>query len=184
MKNGIKLLILSDLLLYFGLGLTSPVISVFITKNLGSTIAMAGLAATLFLIIKSSLQIPFAKFFNPKDRYKLVISGTILIALTPFIYAFSSSIWHLLLAQAVYGLGAALVAPAWMSLFILNVNKARPGYEWSIYSTILGIGMGIAAYTGGWLVDLWGFKQVFLLSGVFAIFGMLVLLNLTKANMK
>ena len=184
MKKGVKLLILSDLLLYFGIGLTSPIISVFIKDNLHSTIAMAGLAATFFLVIKSVSQIVYSKVFKPEHRLKMVWAGTILIALSPFVYAFSTTVGQMFLAQTIYGLGAGLAAPAWMSLFILNVSKKRPGFEWSVYSTIIGIGMGIAAYVGGGLVDTLGFKKVFLISGIFAVAGMLVLLKLADEKMK
>lgn len=184
MKRGVKLLILSDLLIYFGLGMTSPILAVFIKENLNSTIAAAGFAVTMFLIIKSLSQIIFSKIFSPKDRFKMVMGGAVMIAASPFICAFSTNIWHILLAQTVYGIGAGLTGPAWMSLFILNVSKKRPGFEWSVYSTILGIGMGIAAYVGGNLVELWNFKPVFLISGVLAISGMLVLLKLMNEKMK
>ncbi|MBU2522745.1 MAG: MFS transporter [Nanoarchaeota archaeon] len=183
-KKGIKLLIFSDFLIYFGVGLTSPILAVFIKDGLNSTIAMAGLAATFFLIIRSVSQLVFSRIFNPEDRIKMILGGAVLIVLTPFIYAFSTNIQTLFLAQVIHGLGAGLAAPAWMSLFILNVNKKTAGFEWALYSTIIGIGMGLAAYLGGGLVGIWGFKPVFLISGLLAILGMLVLFKVTKEKMK
>lgn len=183
-KRGIKLLILSDLLIYFGIGLTSPILSIFIKDGLNSTLAMAGLAATFFLIIKSVSQLASSRIFNPEDRLKMVFIGTSMIILTQFVYAFSNNITMMFIAQAIYGLGAGLTSPAWMSLFILNVDKKTPGYEWSLYSTIVGIGMGTAAYIGGGLVGLWGFKTVFLISGVLGICGALILFNIAKEKMK
>ena len=184
MSKIIKLLIISDLLIYFGIGLTSNILSIFIKDNLGGTILIAGFAMGLFLLIKSVLQIVFSKIFSRKHRLKMVLIGSALIAITPFIYAFSNNLRMLLLAQAVYGLGAGLTAPAWMNMFVKNLSQKRPGFEWSVYSTIVNLGIAIAAYLGAWLVQLWGFKSVFILSGIFGILGTLVLLKLTEEKMK
>ena len=114
----------------------------------------------------------------------MVIGGTMLIVITPFIWAFSTSIYHIFLAQLIYGLGAGLAAPAWMNLFVNHLSKKRPGFEWSVYSTILGLGTGTSAYLGALLVDTIGFKYVFLIMGICAILGMLILFKLTKENIK
>jgi len=184
MNRIIKLLILSDLLIYFGLGLTSNILSIFIKDNLQSTIAMAGLATALFLFIKSVLQIIFSKIFSKEHRLNMVLIGSFMIALTPFIYSFSTTLKILFIAQIVYGVGAGLTAPAWMSVFIKNVNPKRPGFEWSIYSAIVSMGIAVAAYFGAWLVQMWGFRSVFMLSGVFGIAGALVLLKLYSEKLK
>jgi len=184
MNRIIKLLIVSDLLIYFGIGLTSNILSIFIKDNLNSTIAMAGLAMALFLFIKSILQIVFSKIFSKKHRLNMILIGSLFIAATPFIYSFSKTLGILMLAQAVYGLGAGLTAPAWMNMFIKNINPKRPGFEWSMYSTIVSMGIAIAAYLGAWLVQQIGFRYVFILSGIFGIAGTLILLKLSKEKIK
>ena len=143
-----------------------------------------GISAAIFLIVKSLSQIVFAKVFSSKDILHMVIGGTMLIVITPFIWAFSTSIYHIFLAQLIYGLGAGLAAPAWMNLFVNHLSKKRPGFEWSVYSTILGLGTGTSAYLGALLVDTIGFKYVFLIMGICAILGMLILFKLTKENIK
>ena len=185
MSSVLKLLILSDFLIYVGLGLTSSLSAIYITNDLvGGTIAAVGISAAIFLIIKSVSQIIFAKVFNSKDILKMVIGGTMLIIITPFIWAFSTNIYHIFLAQVIYGLGAGLAAPAWMNLFVNHLSKKRPGFEWSVYSTIIGLGTGASAYLGAILVNAIGFRYVFLIMGVLAVSGMLVLFKLTEENLK
>jgi len=184
MKRLVKLLILSDLLIYFGLGLTSNILAIFIKDNLGGTILLAGFATALFLFIKSILQLVFSKIFSARHRLPMVMAGSLLISITPFVYAYSTAVWHLLMAQAIYGLGAGLTAPAWMNMFIKNVSKERPGFEWSIYSTTVSLGIAIAAYLGAWMVEMTGFRTVFLLSGIFGIIGTLMLLRLSNEKIK
>ena len=64
----LKLLILSDILVYGALGFVGPILSIFIDNNLvGGGIFTAGLASTIFLVTHAILQIIFSYKFNPKD---------------------------------------------------------------------------------------------------------------------
>ena len=188
MNKILKILIISDVLIYFGIGLVSPIFSIFIKDNLaGGTLAAAGLAVALFLGIKSIFQIIFAKIFDFKDRFNMLIIGTFLLALTPFIYLISRNIYTVYLAQFAYGLGVALASPAWLNLFTLNINKKKPGLEWSVYTTSVGMGMGIAGFLGALLASKFGFNLIFILNGLFVIAGATVLFrlyNLINKNSK
>lgn len=185
MKNVVKLLILSDIFLGTGFGLVSPIMAIFIKDNLiGGTIATAGIASATFLLVKSFFQLAIAKKFNPKDRLWLLITGTFFIAVVPFIYAFSTNIWHIYLAQVFYGIASAMAAPTFSALFILNLNRKKPGYEWSIYSTSVSIGTGIAAYAGALLASAVGFRTVFFITGSLAFVAALTLIKLTKVSIK
>ena len=96
----LKLLILSDILVYGALGFIAPILSIFIEGNLtGGGIFTAGLASTVFLLTHAVLQIIFSYSFNPKDRLWMLWVGTGIIALVPIGYIFSTSIWHLFLAE-------------------------------------------------------------------------------------
>jgi len=107
MNKTLKLLTLSDIFIFSGFGLVAPILAVFFKDNLiGGTLFAAGLASTIFLITHAVLQIIFAQVFNPKDRRWMLILGTVLIAIVPFIYIFSTSIWHVFMAQFIYGVGA------------------------------------------------------------------------------
>ena len=68
---------LSDIFVFSGFGLISPILAIFIKDDLiGGTILSAGIASAIFLIVHSILQIIFAKKFNPKDRLWMVLLGT------------------------------------------------------------------------------------------------------------
>ena len=177
MKKIIQLLILSDFFIITGFGLVNPILAVFINQNIiGGSIAAVGIATALFLLTKSLLQIVVSEKFNPRDRNKLLLTGTFLISLVPFLYAFSSDIWQIYAIQILHGIGNALAFPAFIGLFTLNVSKKAPGLEWSIYSTYTSLGGGVAALLGGWIASSLGFKMAFLLQGVFVIIGFIVLL--------
>ncbi|MDZ4226766.1 MAG: hypothetical protein U1B79_01505, partial [Candidatus Pacearchaeota archaeon] len=120
MNKKLLLLILSDILILSSFGLIGPIFAIFIIENLeGGTIVAAGLSTTIFLVVKSTVQLPLSKYFIDKEKHKTraLLMGTFLIISVPFIYFFAKTVYAIFVAQAIYGLGAALAYPAWFSLF-------------------------------------------------------------------
>ena len=185
MNTTLKLLIISDILVYGALGFVGPILSIFIDDNLvGGGIFTAGLASTIFLLTHAVLQIIFSYKFNPKDRLWMLWLGTGIIALVPIGYIFSTHIWHLFLAEFFYGLGAAFAYPSWSSLFTAHLENGKRGFQYSLYSSGLGIGTAITATIGGFVAEKIGFKFVFMLTSILAIIGLLILFKLKKSVLR
>jgi MFS family permease len=181
MNKTLKLLILSDIFVFSGFGLIAPILAIFIKDNLiGGTILTAGIASSIFLITESLLQLLFAYKFNPKDRLWMIKVGTALIALVPFGYIFSTHFYHIYIVEFIYGVGAAFAYPSWSSLFTSNLEKGKRGFQWSIYSSSVGIGTALTAGVGALLAEKIGFQLVFIITGILAIIGLLILFKLEK----
>src|SRR3989344_4270323 len=102
MNKKLLLLILSDVLILSSFGLLGPIFAVFITGSLeGGTLVAAGLATTIFLIVRSAVSLPLSKYFIDKEKHKThsLLLGTLLIITVPFIYIFSTSTTHIFIAQ-------------------------------------------------------------------------------------
>lgn len=185
MNRTLKLLIASDALVFSGFGLIAPILAIYVNDNIiGGSLAAVGLMSTIFLITKTIFQLVFAKVFEARHRFYMVCGGTLLIAAVPFIYTFSTQVWHFYVAQIIYGIGGGLSYPAWFSLFSNNLTKGKQGLEWSIYSGFVGIGAGVAAYLGSIAATYLGFTPTFFISGALALIGMIILLGLEKNNFK
>jgi len=181
MHKTLKLLTISDIFIGTGFGLVVPILAIFIKDNLiGGTLFAAGVASAIFLITHAILQIIFADVFNPKDRRWMLIVGTILIAFVPFGYIFSTTIWHIFIIQFIYGVGAGFAYPSWLSLFTSYIDRKQGGYQWSVYNSSVSIGTAITAALGAWLAGIIGFKWVFLITGLIAMIGLLILFKLDK----
>jgi len=184
MNKVIKLLMISDIFVITGFGLVDPILAIFIKENLiGGTIFTVGFASTLFLITKSVVQLPFSKYIDShKDKLKWLIVGTFMVSLVPFIYIFLNDIKFVYLAQIIYGAGAGLAYPAWLSLWSTNLDKKHEGFEWSLYSTMTGLGTAATAVLGAAIAQFIGFKYTFLLVGLMSLIGGFVLFNLEKQD--
>ena len=186
MNRIIKLLLISDIFVLTGFGLMQPILAIFIKDNLvGGTIFSAGLASMLFIITKSFVQLPFSRFVDRRNRIfevRGLIVGTVLISIVPFIYILSNHIYFIYIAQVIYGIGSGLAYPETDIDEVVktsrNLDKKNRSYEWSLYSTLTGLGAGAAAVIGAVVAQYFGFVYTFLLVGAMSMIGCLILVKL------
>lgn len=186
MNRVIKLLLISDIFLVSGFGLIEPILSIFIKDSLlGGQIYAAGLASMLFLLTKSCVQLPFSKYVDKHDHsVGWLIAGSFCIAMVPFLYVFATRVEHIYIAQVLYGIGSGLAYPTWLGLWSTHMDRHHESYEWSLYSTVTGIGTAATAGIGAFVVQFIGFKPVFFIVGSLAFVGCLILLLLQTKEPK
>lgn len=184
MNKILKLLIFSDIFVLTGFGLISPIMAIFIKDLAGGTLAAVGIASAITIFIRCALQLLFAYIAKPKHRYIMALGGTLLIAAVPFIYMFTHSIGMVYVASVIHGIGAGLCNPAWFSLFAANLDKKQRGWEWSIYSSSVGIGTAASAFAGSMLATKFGFTPIFAAVGILSLAGCVILLGLFRDGSK
>ena len=185
MNKKLLLLILSDILILSSFGLIGPIFAIFIIENLeGGSVVAAGLSTTIFLVVKSVVQMPLSRYFIDKEKHKTrsLLLGTLLIISVPFIYFSAKHVNTIFIAQAIYGLGAALAYPAWFSLFTTYIDSKHKGFEYTLWSTGVGAGTALAAFLGANLADALGFKKLFFVVGFVAFLGFLNLIVLDRID--
>lgn len=170
----IKILILSDLALLTGLGFVTPIFAIFLTQNIkGGNVEVAGFAAAIYWIVKSLVIIPLGRFldrnFGEKDDLLFVVFGNLLAALVVFGYIFSSMPWHIYALQAIYAIGMGMNIPGYLAIFTRHIDRGKEALEWSVRSSAIGIGTGVAGALGGILVARFGFNLVFIGVGIFIL---------------
>jgi MFS family permease len=184
-SHTIRTLITSDFFINAGFSVFAPVFAVFVTGQIkGGTIQVVGFAAAIAQIVKSSLQIPVARWLDRNhgeydDFYSMVI-GSCIVASSPFLYLFASEVWHVYAIQAWFGLGNALAVPPWYAIFTRHIDAMRENIEWSMESVAIGISGASAAALSGILVANFGFRLAFFVGGLFAILGALVQMRIYR----
>jgi MFS family permease len=185
MNKVIKVLILSDIIILAGFGLSDPIFAIFLKDDLaGGSIAAAGIAATIYLLAKAILQVPIGRWTDQEkgSRRELytMFFGSALTTIVPVIYIFSTTIYHVYLAQVLHGLGAALAYPGWIVLFTRFLDRNKEGYEWSTYNTMVGLGAAATAALGGFIAEKLGFDALFTFVAIFSFVGTMILILLFK----
>src|SRR3989338_3416575 len=105
MNKKLFIVILSEILILSSFGLLEPIFADLIIENLeGGSLVTAGLATTVFLVVKCVVQLPLSRYFIDKEKHKTVslLFGTLLIVLVPFIYLIARDVQTIFVAQAVY----------------------------------------------------------------------------------
>lgn len=186
MNRTIKLLMISDIFVLTGFGLIMPILAIFIKDNLiGGTILTAGIASTFFIITKCIVQLPFSRYVDKhEDKVKWLIVGTLLISSVPFIYIFAESVKLIYFAEIIRGVGSGLAYPTWLGLWSINLDKKHESFEWSLYSTLTGLGTAATASIGAAIAEFVGFAYTFIFVGVLSLVGCFILFGLEKKRNK
>jgi MFS family permease len=181
----IRLLTISDVIILSSFGLVSPIFAVFVTGSIkNGSIAVAGLAAAIYLLSKSIFQIPFGilidKIRGERDDFWALFLGSILFSLTPLLYLIISTPLQLYIVQFVFGITTAMAVPSWYAIFTRHIDKNYEGVEWGVYQTLVDLGAAGTAAIGGFLASQLGFKPLFLIVSVASFIGSLFLLGVRK----
>lgn len=172
----------SDIFMITGSGLIDPILAIFIKENLtGGTIFAAGFASMLFLATKSCVQLPFSRYVDKSDnKLRWLLIGSFISVVVPLMYIFIDSVTLMYALQIIAGVGSGLAYPTWLSLWSLNLDRNHESYEWSLYSTSVGIGTALTGALGGFLATYAGFKVTFLVVSFLALIGCLLLFALAN----
>lgn len=185
----IKVLITSDFFLNLGWGLVGPIFAIFILKNitvnnLPKAAEVAGFASLSYWAVKSVLQIPIGHFLDKtkgeKDDFWFMVIGTFIAGFIPIGFLFSTQPWHIYVLQMIYAVGMSMVFPSWLAIFTRHIDKGKEALEWSMESTFLGAGAGIAGGVGGIIAANFGFTIVFIFVSGLTFFSTLLLLIIRK----
>ncbi len=174
-------MIFSDLALLFGWGLVTPILAIFIVQNIkGGNAQVAGTAIGIYWLFKSVLQVPLANWLDENDGetddYYALIMGTLLASLAPLGFIFATLPWHMYALQGVHALGMALAIPSWAAIFTRHIKPGKEALSWSLDSSALGVGTGVAGIVGGSLVEIVGFDVLFLGVSLLGVVATLILL--------
>lgn len=180
MNKTIRFLIVSDFFIMGGFGLVAPIFAIYITGSVvEANLQVLGIAEAIYLFTRSFFQIPAGflidKIRGSNDNFWAVIVGISIYAIVSLLYLGVSSSFQLYFVQFLYGLGSAIAVPAWMSIFMKNVDEKHEGLEWGVYDTSVGLGSAGAAFLGGFVSSNFGFEPIFIAMSILSVLGIVAL---------
>lgn len=186
----VKTLIMSDFFLNLGWGLLSPIFALFVLQKVtigdpSKAAEVAGFAALSYWISKSLIEIPIGRYLDKndgeRDDFWFMVVGLLVVGFVPLGYSISSQPWHIYICQVVHAIGMAMTIPSWLAIFTRHIDKGKEAFEWSMETTSIGAGAGIAGGFGGIVASVFGFQVLFYSVSFLTIFAALLLL-LVKNN--
>lgn len=175
-NNLIKILTFSDVLIVSGWGFTNPLFAVFLTQQIkGGNLELVGLSTAVYCILRAALQLPFARLIDGVkgeiDDFFIMAVGSAVMSLVPFLYALAETNVHIILLQALLGIGSAMVLPGWLAIFTRHIDKNIEAEEWGIYNAMVGLGGALTGALGGFMAERFGFRMLFIMVGIISCFG-------------
>jgi MFS family permease len=181
----IKYLLVSDFIFWSGWGLVSPILAIYVVKQIqGGSEMVVGLATAIYWILLSVLRVPLGIYLDGKGSEKLnyyyMTAGLFAASFISFGFIFATLSWHLYVLQAMHAVAMVANFTGWSALFTRHIDKGREATEWSLDATSVGIGTGVSALAGSWAAAQFGFKTVFLFVGTLGLIGSILLLAIRK----
>lgn len=179
-NRGIRILLTTSGLGTLVLGVLAPYYVIYVQK-LGGTLELAGASLAAFSIASGVLILSFSVWESSiKDQRRLYAVGILLRAVVFFMYIFISSFYELILTQILLGISVALINPTFDSLFTKHLTKGKAVSEWGGWEGMAAIVAGIAALSGGYIIQTVGFVPMFIFMALISVCTGLYLLMLPK----
>jgi len=177
----VKYFIISDFFLLAGWGFIDPIFSVFIVQRIaGATLVTVGIAAAIYWILKSALQIPISnhldKTSGEKDDFMALVGGLLLAGVSAIAFAWVTTAWELYAVQAVHAVAFAFYFASWPTIFSRHLDKDRVAFDWSLDSTTAGVAAGVTGLLSGLMAEAFGYTSVFVTAGILSFIAAFVLL--------
>lgn len=161
-NRGLRVLVATNAIFVFIMGLFAPYYAVFI-QNIGGSIAFAGLSWAIFSIVAGVLILLFSSWeLKIKEPELLLALGYLLRGGVFISYAFMASLPQLMVTQVIWGISAALGTPAFDSLYASHTDKEASIAQWGGWEGIAAIMTGAGALIGGIVIQNFGYKAVFI----------------------
>jgi MFS family permease len=182
-----RTLLYVDMLATSSFGLLLPFLAVVITRRVeGATFLHVGYAVGVYALVKSIAQLAVGRAADDassvRGRLKLLSIGAGLLTAVPLLYLVAGSLPMLLVAQVLWGVGEALVAPAWFSLFNQSLSQGHEARSWQWRETVGLLLAGAAAVAGGWLAEGNGDRMIFIAMAILAGIGNFLAIRLYRAE--
>lgn len=113
------------------------------------------------------------------DRYgrrRMVSIGLVVFGVAEFMAAWAPSFWVFLLARFLQGLGVACIFPAVFSYVNRLFREDQRGMALGVLMLVMTCGAASGGLLGGLMIDAFGWRSVYLVSGVLALLGLIPLL--------
>ncbi len=166
----VKAYIVSESFLWSAWDFVTPIIAIFIAKNVsGGDIQTAAAGYSVYLITRVVFELISGRILqHTNDRKKVLMSifGILCLSVAYFGFAFTKTLQLVFLFYSILGVGLGIAAPAKNSLFAMHLDKNKEATEWSLNDAVSFICMALATALGGFVAAQYGFQTLFLIAGV------------------
>jgi EmrB/QacA subfamily drug resistance transporter len=135
-----------------------------IGKALGGGAADLQWVINAYLLPLSALLLLGGAAGDRYGRMRLLVGGTVLFAVASAACALAPSLPVLLAARGAQGIGAAILMPNSLAILGVSFTGERRGRAIGIWASVGAVLAAIGPVLGGWLIDVVGWRAIFLIN--------------------
>lgn len=135
-----------------------------IVTELGGGLATQQWVIDAYMITLGSLMLLAGSLSDLFGRKKILAIGLILFGITSVLCAVAPNALFLIISRALQGLAGALLVPSSLALIIATFSDKAQGKAIGIWTAWTGIAFVIGPLLGGFLVDVWSWRLIFLIN--------------------
>ena len=117
-----------------------------------------------YLMAITTLIVSVGRLGDLTGRRRLLLTGIGLFTLASALCGFAPTLWMLIGARALQGIGAAIMMALTMAFVGETVPKAKTGSAMGLLGTMLAIGTAMGPSLGGLLIDGFGWRAIFFIT--------------------
>lgn len=133
-------------------------------RGLNASFAEAQWVVEAYTLFLSALILAGGSIGDLYGRRRVFGIGIVIFALASATCGLAPNPMTLITARAAQGFGAALMMPGSLAILSASFPKERQGQAIGLWSAATGIGVAIAPALGGWLIDTFSWRWVFLIN--------------------
>jgi MFS family permease len=150
----------------FSLAIAGPFFSIYLVESLQASASVVGTLS----VVSSLAALPGQRLFGPLvDRWgprRIQLISGFLIPLVPWAWLLVRSPWHVVPINLVSGfVWAGYGLASFSFLLTLIPERRRPRYS-ALYQVVVLAALAGGAIFGGIIAERWGYKAIFVLSGL------------------
>jgi EmrB/QacA subfamily drug resistance transporter len=127
-----------------------------------------------YLLAITTLIVSVGRLGDIIGRRRLLLAGIFLFTAASGLCGVAPTLWLLIAARAVQGLGAAIMMALTMAFVGETVPKARTGSAMGLLGTMSAIGTALGPSLGGVLIAGFSWRAIFLINGPLGVFAFLL----------
>lgn len=159
---------------FFMIGPLAPLFA----AALGAPPAAIGVVVSAAFFFPFFLAIPVGSFVDRVGSKPLLLAGTALLAVAPWLVVWSPTLWALIALQVLAGLGQLIAVVAAQAVVASHGDGTKRERNFGWYGTFVSVGQLAGPVIAGVLVDVVSFRVAFGTAGGFAVLGALTFLVL------
>lgn len=152
-----------------------------IQKEYGITSSLASWITSIFLIAGAATTPLFGKFGDIYGKRKMFILVLTLYIIGLVIAAFSSTIYDLLAARAIQGMGFAIV-PLALALLADKLPPEKLGIAQGAISSTFAIGAAFGLIVGAYIEEYYGWRDAFMIALVLSLLLLILSLKIIEKD--